>query len=138
MIFRFNSRALIKRAASASASAVEGGVGRRALFSSDVTSLSEILRQVREGTLDAKQAESRILSHSVQQHTTVNPEQTLESFANLDHSRTGRTGFPEAVFGSGKTPDQVARILDDMARALNEKIQQGNVEAAQRAILATR
>jgi NCAIR mutase (PurE)-related protein len=105
--------------------------GRRSLSSS----LTEILQQVSDGTLDARQAESMILRSTT---STSTPEQTLQSFANLDHTRTGRTGFPEAVFGSGKTPEQVAYILDDMARALNEKIQQGNVEAAQRAILATR
>jgi len=42
--------------------------------------------------------------------------QVLESFANLDHTRQRRTGFPEAVFAEGKTPLQVAAILDDMAK----------------------
>jgi NCAIR mutase (PurE)-related protein len=40
----------------------------------------------------------------------------LESFATIDHTRQARTGFPEAVFSQGKTPHQVAAILDDMAQ----------------------
>ena len=31
-------------------------------------------------------------------------------FARVDHDRATRQGFPEVVFGPGKTPDQVARI----------------------------
>ena len=47
--------------------------------------------------------------------TQTNAE-VLESFANLDHNRQKRAGFPEAVFAEGKTPLQVAIILDDMAK----------------------
>lgn len=31
-------------------------------------------------------------------------------FATLDHARFGRKGFPEVVFGTGKTPEQAAEI----------------------------
>jgi NCAIR mutase (PurE)-related protein len=31
-------------------------------------------------------------------------------FARVDHDRATRQGFPEVVFGHGKTPDQIARI----------------------------
>jgi NCAIR mutase (PurE)-related protein len=37
-------------------------------------------------------------------------------FANIDHHRTLRQGFPEVVFGSGKTPDQIAQIVERMNR----------------------
>jgi NCAIR mutase (PurE)-related protein len=33
-------------------------------------------------------------------------------FARLDHHRALRTGIPEVVFGQGKTPSQVAAIVD--------------------------
>ena len=33
-------------------------------------------------------------------------------FAQLDHHRHLRTGFPEVIFGQGKTPEQVAMIFD--------------------------
>ncbi len=31
-------------------------------------------------------------------------------FAQIDHQRERRTGFPEVIYGEGKTPDQVAEI----------------------------
>jgi len=37
-------------------------------------------------------------------------------FANVDHHRSLRQGFPEVVFGSGKTPEQVAQIVGSMAK----------------------
>ncbi len=38
-------------------------------------------------------------------------------FAKLDHHRALRTGMPEVIFASGKTPDQVAQIFAHMANA---------------------
>ena len=35
-------------------------------------------------------------------------------FAKLDHHRPLRTGWPEVVFGKGKTPEQVAHIVTSM------------------------
>jgi pyridinium-3,5-biscarboxylic acid mononucleotide synthase len=35
---------------------------------------------------------------------------SLETFADLDHNRTKRRGYPEAVYCEGKTPEQVALI----------------------------
>lgn len=103
-------------------------------------SLTTILESVREGKLKPSEAENLIKSST---SSNMTPEDTLQSFANLDHNRTNRTGFPEAVFAAGKTPYQVAKILDDMARSLNEKIkysisQDETLLSSQRAILATR
>ena len=70
--------------------------------------------------------------------TSKDPDETLQSFANLDHGRAMRAGFPEAVFAQGKTPQQVALILDDMALAVNEAIENGQSDSASTAILATR
>lgn len=39
----------------------------------------------------------------------------LKDFANLDHQRLARQGFPEVVFASAKTPDQVAAIMAEFA-----------------------
>jgi NCAIR mutase (PurE)-related protein len=108
-------------------------------FSSEGSSLGSILERVRDGTLQPGEAEHLLQKYSgTDLSSRRSPEETLKSFANLDHSRSSRTGFPEAVFAAGKTPDQVARILDDMARNLNEQINQGTIEDSQRAILATR
>src|SRR5256886_9619425 len=35
-------------------------------------------------------------------------------FANVDHHRSLRQGFPEVIFGLGKTVEQVARIVESM------------------------
>jgi pyridinium-3,5-biscarboxylic acid mononucleotide synthase len=105
--------------------------------------LSDILRNVQQGNIQPDEAE-RLIQQQQQpafnQTTAVTtPEDTLLSFANLDHTRAGRTGFPEVVFGEGKTPEQVARILDDMARNVKEQMT-GSIPqvASAKAILATR
>lgn len=54
--------------------------------------------------------------------TTPDADEILSTFANLDHRRASRTGFPEAVFGQGKTPAQIHAILDSMAKNVNESI----------------
>ncbi len=36
-------------------------------------------------------------------------------YARVDHHRALRQGFPEVVFGAGKTPEQVAAIADRIA-----------------------
>lgn len=107
--------------------------GQRRQFSSQSPSILNILEQVKSGTLQPSDAQSLIVNA-----TNPSPEDAIAAFANLDHTRSSRTGFPEAVFASGKTPEQVVQILDDMARHLNEEIRKGDVLAAQRAILATR
>jgi len=80
------------------------------------------------------------------------PDEILSSFANLDHRRASLTGFPEAVFGQGKTPSQIHAILDSMAENVNGllldedgKDEEGDVDdivsstsAASAAIIATR
>lgn len=35
-------------------------------------------------------------------------------FAHIDHHRALRTGFPEVIWGLGKTPDQIAQIMEAM------------------------
>lgn len=38
----------------------------------------------------------------------------VEDFARIDHHRALRTGFPEVVWGQGKTVDQIAQIMQAM------------------------
>jgi NCAIR mutase (PurE)-related protein len=38
----------------------------------------------------------------------------VEDFARIDHHRTLRTGFPEVIWGPGKTVDQIAQIMQTM------------------------
>ncbi|WP_449274557.1 hypothetical protein [Kovacikia minuta] len=38
----------------------------------------------------------------------------VDDFARIDHHRALRTGFPEVIWGPGKTPDQIAQIMEVM------------------------
>ena len=69
--------------------------------------LKELLEQVAQGGLNPQEALERLKSL---------PYEDL-GFARVDHHRVLRQGFPEVIFGQGKTPDQIARI----ARALLEQ-----------------
>ncbi|MCL2339379.1 MAG: nickel pincer cofactor biosynthesis protein LarB [Actinomycetia bacterium] len=40
---------------------------------------------------------------------------SLAEFANLDFERSERCGWPEVVFGQGKTPEQIAAILTTLS-----------------------
>lgn len=42
-------------------------------------------------------------------------------FANIDHHRNLRTGYPEAVFCQGKKPEQIAAIMKELAQ-VNDNI----------------
>jgi NCAIR mutase (PurE)-related protein len=43
------------------------------------------------------------------------PYEPIDAFANLDHHRALRTGFPEVIYAEGKTPEQVAEIFQRLA-----------------------
>lgn len=55
----------------------------------------------------------------------ISPEKAVEElkdlpfedlgFANIDHHRNLRTGYPEAVFCQGKKPEQIAAIMKELA-----------------------
>jgi NCAIR mutase (PurE)-related protein len=62
--------------------------------------LRTLLRQVRRGSVAPAAAAKRIAEA---------PMERL-AFATLDHQRSLRTGFPEVVFGQGKTPAQIVGI----------------------------
>ena len=66
--------------------------------------LRDILDQVSRGALPADEAEQRLLGY-----LRDLPYEDL-GFARVDHHRALRKGFPEVVFGSGKSPEHVAAI----------------------------
>ncbi|MFO0210727.1 MAG: 1-(5-phosphoribosyl)-5-amino-4-imidazole-carboxylate carboxylase, partial [Pseudanabaena sp.] len=37
--------------------------------------------------------------------------ESVGDFAKIDHHRNLRTGFPEVIFGLGKTPEQIVQIM---------------------------
>ncbi|MEW5861636.1 MAG: nickel pincer cofactor biosynthesis protein LarB [Cyanobacteriota bacterium] len=50
-------------------------------------------------------------------------------FAKIDHHRTLRTGFPEVIWGPGKTPEQIAEIMEAM-RSRNPVVMATRIEPA--------
>lgn len=66
----------------------------------------EILRRFRAGELD----EAAVLA------ALETPAVADLGFAQVDLQRSVRTGFPEVIFGAGKTPKQVAGIAEEILR----------------------
>jgi NCAIR mutase (PurE)-related protein len=66
--------------------------------------LRDILEQVSRGALPAEEAEKRLLDY-----LRDLPYEDL-GFARVDHHRALRKGFPEVIFGTGKTPAHIAAI----------------------------
>ena len=64
-----------------------------------------LLTGVRDGTIPVADAASALRDL---------PYQDL-GYARLDHHRPLRTGWPEVVLGEGKTPEQIAGIVPEMA-----------------------
>jgi NCAIR mutase (PurE)-related protein len=71
----------------------------------DEARLKELLASVEAGALSVDEALARLRDL---------PYEDL-GYAALDHHRTLRTGFPEVVFGQGKTPEQIAAIAERLA-----------------------
>ncbi len=69
-----------------------------------IGSLRALFAAVRDGSLDPEEAE-RIANASFGR----DPLEDL-GFAQVDHDRAARQGFPEVVFGERKTPAQIAAI----------------------------
>ena len=63
--------------------------------------LQSLLRKVKRGEIAPADAAKRIRHAPVEQL----------GFATLDHERSLRSGFPEVVFGQGKTPAQLVAIV---------------------------
>ncbi|NMF64054.1 nickel pincer cofactor biosynthesis protein LarB [Brasilonema octagenarum] len=58
-------------------------------------------------------------------------------FAKVDHHRALRTGFPEVIWGPGKTPDQIAQIMEAM-RQRNSVVMATRIEPDVFAVLETK
>lgn len=75
--------------------------------------LQGLLDEVRSGAQTPEAAHARIL-----QFLRHGPFEDL-GFARVDHHRTIRQGFPEVIYGQGKTPGQVAAIAERIVNAGN-------------------
>ena len=87
--------------------------------------LASLLREVKRGAVTPARAARRIAEAPLEQ---------LE-FAALDHQRALRTGFPEVVFGLGKTPAQLVGIVRRLS-ARHGVVLATRVDEAGRAALA--
>ena len=70
----------------------------------NLTELQRLLDDVRNGAMETSDASSRILKA-----LRAAPLDDL-GYARVDTHRHLRQGFPEVVFGVGKTPAQIAAI----------------------------
>ena len=73
--------------------------------------LRALLDQVQSGATTPEAAHEQLL-----QFLRQSPYEDL-GFARVDHHRHVRQGFPEVVFGQGKTPDQIAAIARTLVGA---------------------
>lgn len=72
--------------------------------------LTKILSRVAKGSLSAEDAKNQLKHISFENI----------DFAQIDHHRSLRKGFPEVIFGQGKTSDQIIGIMERMI--INEDI----------------
>src|SRR5262249_17916196 len=72
----------------------------------DPKHLMSLLETVRNGQISVEQA---------MQELADLPFRDL-GFAQVDHHRHLRAGFPEVVLGTGKTAEQIAKIVAELAR----------------------
>jgi pyridinium-3,5-biscarboxylic acid mononucleotide synthase len=66
--------------------------------------LSQLLADIRDGRLD--------ISEAMEQLKDLSSKEL--GYATIDNHRELRTGYPEVIFGQGKTPEQVAGIVQYM------------------------
>lgn len=64
--------------------------------------LRALFEQVQRGDCTIEQALQNLKAY---------PYESLNGYANLDHHRALRTGFPEVIFAEGKSPQQFAGIF---------------------------
>ncbi|HIJ54639.1 MAG TPA: nickel pincer cofactor biosynthesis protein LarB [Deltaproteobacteria bacterium] len=70
----------------------------------DMQSLHDILRAVAKGETSIEEAANAL--------TNISCEDI--EYAHIDHHRSLRKGFPEVIFGQGKTVDQIIGIMEKM------------------------
>jgi pyridinium-3,5-biscarboxylic acid mononucleotide synthase len=78
----------------------------------DEKRLLELLHGVRSGSLDIDKALVQLRSL---------PYEQVGDFAVIDHHRALRCGFPEVIYGQGKTPEQIQQIAQRLA-AVNDRV----------------
>lgn len=90
--------------------------------------LRALLEAVQSGVLTPEAAHDRLL-----QFVRQAPFEDL-GFARVDHHRRVRQGFPEVVFGAGKTPEQIAAIAHRIVTAGHTLLVTRTTEDAYRSV----
>ncbi|MFP4133217.1 MAG: nickel pincer cofactor biosynthesis protein LarB [Halothece sp.] len=88
----------------------------------DREGLKNILDAVAEGKLSVETAQEKLKNLAFE---------SVDHFAKIDHHRLIRTGFPEVIWGPGKTPEQIVKIMVKMQESFRW-------ENPSHAIMATR
>ncbi|WP_067730379.1 nickel pincer cofactor biosynthesis protein LarB [Oceanobacillus damuensis] len=70
--------------------------------------MEEILKQLQDGTLSVAEAKERLATY-----------ENL-GFAKVDHHRKKRQGFPEIIYGEGKSPEQITAIIEAIKAKNND------------------
>lgn len=78
----------------------------------DTEKLTAVLEQIKNGEISVDEALVSLKNL---------PYESLGNFANIDHHRQMRTGFPEVIFAQGKTPAQVVHIFQRL-QSLNRQV----------------
>jgi NCAIR mutase (PurE)-related protein len=91
--------------------------------------LDHILKNVRSGDLDLEEAKLQILQ--IEQMSQRNVDL---GFANVDIDREKRTGFPEVIFGEGKTPEQIIAIFSKLMQH-SDRVMATRVDSQKAAIV---
>ena len=68
--------------------------------------LLKILKKISDGELSAEDAEKQVESHFFSDL----------DYANVDHHRSKRQGFPEVIFGQNKTIEQILHIAENILK----------------------
>lgn len=96
--------------------------------SSTMSGIDQILASLQQGSLDINEAKKRLSA-------LYNAEQTGVAdlgFAQVDIARAERTGFPEVIFGEGKTAEQLflifAKLMDHADRVLATRVTEDKAE----------
>ena len=92
--------------------------------------LRALLDDVRSGRVTAEAAHDQLF-----QVLSQKPYEDL-GFARVDHHRNARQGFPEVVFGQGKTPEQIAVIAARLVGAGQSLLVTRTTAEAHQAVLA--
>lgn len=71
----------------------------------DLKEIEKLLRAYRGGELDEREA-ARLISELHYEDV---------GYARVDHARAARQGFPEVIFGAGKTREQILGIVERLA-----------------------